>query len=113
MNKERRTEIKNVVLKELSLLGNVQLPIPIKRLVKMHKNCRLITYSRQMRIQQISYQQQLQYAGSPDAHTDYYADKNCYIIYYNDLDTKILNSNRYRWRMIALTILQERNSYTK
>ena len=96
-SKERRAQIKEVVFKELSALGNVELPVPIKKLVGLHKNCRLISYSRHMKNRQLSYQEQLEQAGSLDAYTDYYADKDSYIIYYNDIDEKLISSKRYRW----------------
>lgn len=96
-SKERRIEIKTAVLDALSLLEDVQLPIPIKKIVRIYTNCRLIPYSYQMKHHHLSYQKQLSLAGTSDAYTDYYASKERYIIYYNDIDPKIMNSKRYRW----------------
>lgn len=36
---------------------------------------------------------------SKDACTDFYANKNLYYIYYNDVDASVTTSNRYRWNI--------------
>ena len=96
-SKERRREIKKAVLGALSMLDMVELPIPIKEIVRAHKNCRLIPYSVHMKRHGLTYFQMIEFAGTKDACTDFYVNENAYLIYYNDLDRNIVSSNRYRW----------------
>nr|WP_302597638.1 ImmA/IrrE family metallo-endopeptidase [uncultured Cellulosilyticum sp.] len=83
----------------LSNADTIELPLNIKHITKSLNNCRLITYSKFMKTHNMSYEEMLNYAGTIDAFTDYYAESDKYVIYYNDLDSKIMSSNRYRWNI--------------
>lgn len=100
MNKK---QIKKIVLDTLIRyrhLGNeLQLPVPIKSIAKSFPNIRVIPYSRFMRDQHYSLKQMCEYAGSNDASTDFNAKLGLYLIYYNDIDSNIKASYRYRWNI--------------
>lgn len=96
---KRRLEIKNAVYYALIHSGNCNLPIKIKSIVRSYKNIRLISFSKHMKRLNISYEEMKAYAKTKDAFTDYYANEEMYYIYYNDLDTNIVTSNRYRWNI--------------
>lgn len=103
MNKQRRKEIKKAVvdfLKQASLSGiKLSLPVPVKALAKSLPNCRLISYSSHCNRYHFSYKEMVAYAGSEDACSDYNVNKDAYIIFYNDVDPRKTNSNRYRWNI--------------
>lgn len=96
---KRRNEIKEIVYKTLVHYNNYFIPIKIKELTRSFNNIRLVQYSKQMKIMSLSYDEMLEFTGTKDACTDYYADINFYIIYYNDVDRNINTSNRYRWNI--------------
>lgn len=97
--KSRRNEIKSAVLSALEHHQQPELPFKIKAITRSYKNIRLISYSKHMRNMDISYSQMIAFTKSKDACTDYYVDHNLYYIYYNDIDSNIMNSNRYRWNI--------------
>lgn len=99
MNDIRRKFIKNKVIEILRSYNDVSLPIPIKSITKSISNCRLISYTRLMKDQQLSYADVVSFLGSEDACTDYYASKNLFIVYYNDYLQSQISSNRYRWNI--------------
>lgn len=100
MNRNARQRIKSAVLSTLQIYAKpLSLPIPIKSITKSFENIRLIPYSRQMQRYRLSYEEMLNFTGTDDACTDYNADLNQYIIYYNDFDTTKLNTKRYRWNI--------------
>ena len=96
-----KPEIKEAVLNTLRACGKpLGLPVPIKKITKSaFRNVRLIPYSTQMEHRNMSYEDMLSFAGTADAFTDYYADLDLYIIYYNDVDKSKMSSNRYRWNI--------------
>lgn len=96
---ERRNEIKKAVYKTLLHYGKYHIPIKIKDLVRSFPEIRLISYSKHMKSMNIGYDDVLKFTGTKDACTDYYAAKDLYIIYYNDIDGNITKSNRYRWNI--------------
>ncbi len=96
---ERRKEIKEAVYKTLVHYGNSFIPIKIKELTRSFENIRLIKYSKHMKKMNLSYPNMLNFAGTKDACTDYYANADFYIIYYNDIDLNITSSYRYRWNI--------------
>ncbi|MEI3187970.1 MAG: ImmA/IrrE family metallo-endopeptidase [Lachnospiraceae bacterium] len=95
----RRKEIKEAVYKTLCNYPVPFIPLKVKSLVRSFSNIRLISYSKQMERMHISYNKMIDFANSMDACTDYYADNNFYIIYYNDIENSITLSNRYRWNI--------------
>lgn len=99
ISSERRLQIKETVYNALLHSNTCNLPIKIKAIVRSYKNIRLISYSKHMKKFNISYEKMKTYAQTKDAFTDYYTSKNLYCIYYNDLDTNIVTSNRYRWNI--------------
>lgn len=100
MNKRSRTRIKAAVLNVLQAYGlQLSLPVPIKAIVKHFKNIRLIPYSTQMHRRHFTYDEMILFAGTEDACTDYHSETDAYIIYYNDVDERKINSNRYRWNI--------------
>lgn len=96
-----KPEIKAAVLKTLRACGKpLALPVPIKKIVREgFPNVRLISFSKQMKRRNISYEEMKRLYGTADACTDYYADSDTYIIYYNDVDELTMSSNRYRWNI--------------
>lgn len=99
ITKIRRNEIKELMITVLQTNPNCELPVKIKELTRSHKNIRLIPYSKHMKKMGLTYQQMISYANTNDACTDYYAECDLYIIYYNDIDPAIVRSNRYRWNI--------------
>lgn len=96
---ERRKEIKEAVYKTLAHYGHYFIPVKIKAIARSFANIRLISYSKHIKKLNISYDTMLKFAGTKDACTDYYANSNLFIIYYNDIDRNITTSNRYRWNI--------------
>lgn len=94
-----RQKIKNTVLEAMQYVDDISLPVPIKRIVKSIKNCKLVPYSRHMKKYHMSYKEMIEFTESLDACTDYNATTDRYIIYYNDIEKNIVNSNRYRWNI--------------
>ena len=96
-----KAEIKKAVLNTLRACGKpLGLPVPIKSIVKSaFPNVRLIPFSTQMKRRKISYEEMLTFAGTSDACTDYCADSDLYIIYYNDVKKSKITSNRYLWNI--------------
>lgn len=99
MNRNRRNQIKKIVLSALYETSKNELPVGIKKIVRSYKNVRLVPYSKHMRRQSLTYQEMIEFAESNDACTDYYASSDFYIVYYNDNDRNIVDSNRYRWNI--------------
>lgn len=104
MNSTRRNQIKQAVLSALEpIYGYCMLPVPLKHIIKCHKNIVLVSYSRFMKAHHLSYAEMLEYAGSIDAFTDCLSSDsnpdNKYIIHYNDIEESIISSNRYRWNI--------------
>ena len=98
MNKTRRNFIKSVVLTLWKEYKEFSLPVPLKKIIKSIPNCRLIPYSRLQKDQNLSEQEVFDFCGTEDACTDYHANQNQYIIYYNDISySSKIKSNRYRW----------------
>jgi len=97
ISKNRRKEIKAMVLGVLNACETLTLPINIKNIVKTFHNIRLIPYSKHMKKFNLSYGEMLEFSESTDGCTDYSAKRDLYIIYYNDVDSSLINSNRYRW----------------
>lgn len=97
--RHRRNEIKYIVFLTLEHSHSISIPVEIKRITRSFKNIRLISYSKQMKKMNITYNQMLNYAETNDACTDYYKDANMYYIYYNDIAPNIVKSNRYRWNI--------------
>lgn len=96
---ERRKEIKEAVYKTLAHYGYYFIPVKIKAIVRSFTNIRLVSYSKHMRNNNLSYERMINFTGTKDACTDYYAKANFFIIYYNDIDRNITTSNRYRWNI--------------
>ena len=96
---KRRLEIKNIVYNALLRLKKCTLPTKIKAIARSYENIRLIPYRKHMRLFDISYERMRMFAQTKDAFTDYYANEECYLIYYNDIDINIVTSNRYRWNI--------------
>ena len=100
MNKDTRDTIKNVVVKTLQACdGPLKLPVPIKRITKSFNNIRLVPYSAHMELYGLTYNEMVDFGGTKDAFTCFDVKTNLYIIFYNDCDYVIMNSNRYRWNI--------------
>ena len=96
---DRRNEIKEAVYYTLQNYGQSNIPVKIKAIVRSFTNIRLVSYSKHMKKENLSYDAMIKFTGTKDACTDYYATVNFYIIYYNDIDRNITTSNRYRWNI--------------
>lgn len=96
---ERRQEIKQAVYNTLRNYKQSYIPVKIKAIARSFSNIRLVQYSKHMKIMSLSYDEMMEFTGTKDACTDYYADERFYIIYYNDIDRNITTSNRYRWNI--------------
>lgn len=100
--KNRRKIIKNTILELLSNYKNVLLPVPIESIVKNLSNCRLITYSKFLHDNKLNKKDIRVCFNSNDAVSycrNFNGKSNQYIIYYNDMDKSIMDSNRYRWNI--------------
>ena len=95
----RRKEIKKAVYETLCNYPVPFVPLKIKSLVRSFSNIRLIPYSKHMKIMGLTYSQMIRFANTMDACTDYYAESDLYIVYYNDIEKSITLSNRYRWNI--------------
>lgn len=96
---DRRNEIKEAVYCTLQNYSQSIIPVKIKAIVRSFTNIRLVSYSKHMKKENLSYDAMIKFTGTKDACTDYYAMVNFYIIYYNDIDRNITTSNRYRWNI--------------
>ena len=116
MNKQRRSEIKNAVIKTLQAYREpLKLPVPIKAITKSFPNIRLISYSKQMERRGLSYDEMVAFAGTEDAFTDYNAKTGLFLVYYNDVASNQLSSNRYRWNIaheLGHIALKHHQTYT-
>lgn len=99
MNEERRNLIKELVLHTLQYTQSNIIPIPIKKITRAYKDIRLIPYSLHMKLNNYNYEQMVYFSKTIDAFTDYHIKLKTYVIYYNDINTEIINSNRYRWNI--------------
>lgn len=99
MNKNKRSFIKAKVLSVLYNQNNLEFPVNIKRICKSYSNIRLIPYSQYMKRHFMTYAEMLDFAETDDAFTIYNAKTDQYIIFYNDVDKKRINNNRYRWNI--------------
>ena len=98
IDQSRKGEIKDVVIGALNHANVPYLPVDVKRICKSYEFIRLIPFSIQMKHRGITYEEVLIQCQTKDACADYYASKDKYIIYYNDIDKiAFINSNRYRW----------------
>lgn len=117
IEKKRRDEIKKVVLAALMHTPSFcELPVKIKQISRSFANIRLITYSKQMNLLNMSYNNVLQYLQSSDACTDYYPETDMYYIYYNNLDKNINTSFRFRWNIaheLGHVLLKHHIAYDK
>lgn len=58
----------------------------------------------------------IRFANTMDACTDYYAESDLYIVYYNDIEKSITLSNRYRWNIaheLGHIILKHQKTHNK
>lgn len=96
---KRRNEIKEAVYYTLQNYKHSNIPVKIKAIARSFTNIRLVSYSKHMKKNNLSYDCMIKFTGTKDACTDYYAKANFFIIYYNDIDRNITTSNRYRWNI--------------
>ncbi len=97
INFHRRNQIKQIVVNALLHSGLNYLPLDIKKICKSYDYIRLIPFSVHMKHRHLTYEDICTLCETEDACADYYADKDKYIIYYNDITSWNINSNRYRW----------------
>ncbi len=112
----RRKEIKKAVYETLCNYPVPFIPLKIKSLVRSFPNIRLISYSKHMKHMGLTYSQMIRFANTMDACTDYYAESDIYIVYYNDIEKSITLSNRYRWNIaheLGHIILQHQKAHNK
>lgn len=99
MNNKIRTQVKQSVLDILSKCPVLKFPLNIKHIIKSFPNIRLIPYSKQMKNHVLTYNEMLLQAETIDAFTVYSANKDLYLIFYNDIDPGIIKRYRYRWNI--------------
>ena len=112
----RRKEIKKAVYETLCNYPVPFIPLKIKSLVRSFPNIRLISYSKHMKTMGLTYSQMIRFANTMDACTDYYAESDLYIVYYNDIEKSITLSNRYRWNIaheLGHIILKHQKTHNK
>lgn len=97
--KNRRDEIKQTVINALINGNSYNLPVKIKYIVKSYKNIRLISFSKHIKKFNLTYDKMIKLIQSEDSCTDYHAIEKKYIIFYNDINKNIIQSNRYRWNI--------------
>lgn len=99
-----KSDIKQVVIDTLKHYKSIQhnqlqFPIPIKAIAKSYNNIKVIPYSVQMKRRNLTFTEMVSQCKTDDAYTDYDAKSNLYIIYYNDISSSKMLSNRYRWNI--------------
>lgn len=94
----RKVEIKNLVLLTLRNYGNPFVPVEIGNIIRKMNNIKLITYSSQMKKYHISYEKMILSAETKDSYA-VWDRKQRYCIYYNDMDSNIIQSHRVRWNL--------------
>ena len=97
-----KSEIKEIVIDTLKHFqettnSKIQFPVPIKAIAKSYSNIRVIPFSKQMEMQNLTYMEMTKQCKTEDAYTDY--KNNMYIIYYNDVLSSKVSSKRYRWNI--------------
>ena len=100
MTPNRKKQIKKVALDCLIYTHATKLPLDVIAMVRCYKKCRLVPYSIHMKKYGLNYQQMVNFAESEDACAIYKCSKDRYLIFYNDIQPSIVNSNRYRWNII-------------
>lgn len=89
--------IKRSVVRMLRELPKQTLPFDLFSVTKYYDNIAIVPFSKMMNLYDLSFSDVVNYLSSTDACTIYSPAKDRYIIYYNDLDTHFITSNRYRF----------------
>ncbi|MDF2596445.1 MAG: hypothetical protein K0R69_2786 [Clostridia bacterium] len=102
INRVRYRYISETVGKLLKDCNIDRLPVDLEKIqfiVNHIKKCKFIPFSLQMEKYHLTKEQVAVMAGSFDASCNYSTDTGKYLIFYNDVDEHIINSNRHRWNM--------------
>lgn len=99
ISNNRRKEIKNIVCSALLHSKQASVPVKIGAIIRSYENIKLITYSSQVKKRKITYDELVISAETQDSYVIYSRSKNRYCIYYNDLESSIIRSNRVRWNL--------------
>lgn len=99
ISNNRRIVIKQAVYSTLQNDDTPCLPVKIGKIIRTIKNIKLITYSSQIRKQNITYKELVINAETKDSYAVRCTSQNRYCIYYNDIDKNIVKSNRVRWNL--------------
>ncbi len=99
-----KSEIKQVVIDAFEHYQSVkhdkiQFPVPIKAIAKCYDNVKVVPYSTHMKYFNLTYKEMVKQCKTEDAYTDYDANNDLYVIYYNDISSSKVRSNRYRWNI--------------
>lgn len=74
-------------------------PVDLFSLFKNFKNCRVVSYSTQMKKYNLTEEETVSYFGSDEGCTIYNPSKDRYIIFFNDLDSYFKIPERIRWTL--------------
>lgn len=99
ISNNRRKEIKEHVYNTLVLYAIPVLPVKIGSIIRSIKYIKLITYSSQIIKHGISYDELILDAETKDSYAVRQGSTGRYCIYYNDIDSSIVTSNRVRWNL--------------
>lgn len=119
ISRNRRNEIKEIVLKTLRESGFNSLPVDIKSITKHFSNIRLIPYSVQMKTHNLTLDEVIDFAETRHSCVDLIIanGKKHYIIYYNDISRFIAKPyKRYRWNIaheLGHVLLEHNNEKTR
>ncbi|MDO4794169.1 MAG: ImmA/IrrE family metallo-endopeptidase, partial [Filifactor alocis] len=73
------------------------LPFDLFAVPRYYDHIVIVPFSRLMKVYDLTFSEVINYLSSTDACTMYSPVKKRYIIYYNDLDSSFMTSNRYRF----------------
>lgn len=99
ISSNRRAEIKFKVMETLEQYSTPVLPVKIGSIIRNIPYIKLITYSSQIKKHRISYDELIVNAETKDSYVVHENSTGRFCIYYNDIDTHIMSSNRVRWNL--------------
>ncbi|OPJ56104.1 ImmA/IrrE family metallo-endopeptidase [Clostridium chromiireducens] len=93
----RYSLIKKIVNDIYVKLNITRFPINITEIISSFDNIRIVSYHQLMLKKNLTKEETFEFLSSEEGCTDYYKQKNKYIIYYNDIDYK--SEERVRWTL--------------
>lgn len=89
--------IKNAIIEMLTPIQIVNTPFDFTDVTKTHRNIAIIPFSTFGKKYDIPYDTIIKWLKTEDACSQYHPKLDRYMIYYNDLDSRLIRSNRYKF----------------